>query len=227
MNDKEKITTAIVDSIGKQYPFNKDLQTEILNSGELLVFSEHYEVTYIIQIRFQLTDIGIAPRGIEYWLRIKSIERLVETIAKENGLKYNSDFQHTIVNPLQNKELYKKITSGTLEVSLFQNLFEDFLSGEVIPFFKSRNTVKGLGEYILSHDFKNLINMGIGGEYPVNILKAISIAKLCNNEARYQEYTIGLQNWIDEDRKDPNYAKNCDSYQGALNDLKKKLEGFK
>lgn len=222
MNDKKNFITSIVDCLRNQNLFER-LEHKIVSSGELIIFSEKGGVLYTIQTRFQLSDVGMAPREILWWLKVEAIEKLVELIAINNGLKYDANFEHTLTSSVHDKELYKNVTSGTLDVPIFRKKFEDYSSEEIIPFFESRSTIEGLGEYVLRHAFDNIINIGIGGEYPVNVLKAITIAKWCKNEARYEEYTKGLQTWIDEDRDDPNYAKMCDAYQGALDELKEKL----
>ena len=77
MNDKKSFIAAIIDSVGKQDLF-MDVKTKVLDSGESLVFSETNEILYTVQTRFQLSDVGMAPTGIEYWLRVYAIERLVE-----------------------------------------------------------------------------------------------------------------------------------------------------
>ncbi len=223
MNNKRSFISAIVDSLKDQSLFEKS-EYKTVSSGELVIFSELDRVLYTIQTRFQLSDVGMAPREISCWLKVDTIEKVIESIATNNGLRYDPNFEHTLTNSVKDKNLYKDLTSGTLGIPLFREKFEDYSSIEIIPFFESRGTIEGLGEYVLQHPFDNIINIGLGGEYPVNVLKAITIAKWCGNEAKYEEYTKGLQTWIDEDRNDPNYAKLCDAYQGALDELKSKLE---
>lgn len=223
VNDKKSFIAAISDSFVKHNIFS-NVKTKLLDSGEVLFLSELNSDLYVIQTRFQLSDIGLAPREILFWLRIEKVERLLESIAVKNKLKYNYDFQHTITAGIRNKELYKTITSGKLEIDVFKELFNNYLVEEITPFFMTRGSLDGLGNFILQHDIDKISNIGLGGEYPANVLKAITIAKLCRNEPRYQEYIKGFQCWIDEDRNNPNYAKMCDDYQGALNDLKDILE---
>lgn len=223
MNDKKSFINSIVDFLKSQDLF-KELEYKTVSSGELLIWSESKGVVYILQTRFQLSDIGMAPREISYWLKSEAVEKNVEPIAVNSGLNYDSSFEHTLTCSVYEKDLYKRLTSGTLDVVAFRKQFEDYFSKEIIPFFEGGGTIEGLGEYVLQHPFDNIINIGLGGEYPVNVLKAITIAKWCGNEAKYEEYTKGLQTWIDEDRNDPNYAQMCDAYQSALDELKSKLE---
>lgn len=223
MNDKKSFFNLIVDFFNNQNLF-QGLKYKTVSSGELLIWSESNGVIYTLQTRFQLSKIGMVPREISYWLKEESIEKIVEPIAINNSLNYDSSFEHTLTSSVYEKDIYKKLTSGILDITAFKEQFEIYFSKEINPFFESRNTVEGLGAYVLEHTFDNIINIGLGGEYPVNVLKAITIAKLCRNEAKYEEYTKGLQTWIDEDRNDSNYAEICESYQMALDMLKEKLE---
>jgi hypothetical protein len=223
MADKDHFVAAMVGLLGRQDLF-KNLASKVADAGEVLISSEQDGVRYTIQTRFQLSDIGVAPREITHWLRVKSVEKPLEAIARRHGLQYDYDTQHTLAAGIRNKELYRRMVSGTLDVGPFMALFEKYLQEEIVEFFKGRNTPGGLAALVRATDFGDVIKIGIGGEYPVNVLKAIAIAHHDRNGPRYVEFKQGLQTWIDEDRKDPKYSPRCDSYQGALDELVAQLE---
>lgn len=213
--------------------FVSDLYKEVVCSdiemtqfaSELTVISaKKDDVIKSLIMSFRLSDIGISIQSIGAFLTFERLESLVKPITEQNNLANNKPITRTITHSASDPKLYRKITLE--EVSDFESyktLLQEFVSNEITPFFEGRGTIEGLGEYVLQHPFDNIINIGLGGEYPVNVLKAITIAKWCGNEAKYETYTKGLQTWIDEDRNDPNYAKMCDAYQGALDELKDKL----
>ena len=223
MTSNQDIIDYVLD-LCKSTAFSK-LDINRFESGEVVLLEKRDDVTISLMMSFRLSDIGKSINSISSSLVHATLESFVKSIAASNSLLYDTAKERTITYSATNPTLYRKLTLDDVgNFEIYKVLIREFVTSEIIPFLKSRSSIKGLGEFVLQHDCSNIIKIGIGGEYPVNVLKAITLAKWCGNDARYQEYTKGLQSWIDEDRKDPNYAPKCDSYQGALNDLKKKLD---
>jgi len=222
--DRQEYSNFIVQEIESNLGDSYQVEADKIISGEFILKMISKNSALRLVIKFRLSKDGMAPSGIAPLIYINRLESFIKPIVLIHGLDYSLENEHSIVYSTSNKALYGEITRkehGDIEL---KNLSAEYLTSNIIPFFKSRSTIEGLGDYVLQHDFDNIINIGLGGEYPVNVLKAITIAKWCGNETKYQEYTKGLQVWIDEDRNDPNYAKMCDAYQGALDELKSKLE---
>jgi hypothetical protein len=201
-----------------------ELEVAQIDSELTVLSAKRDDVIKSLMMSFRLSDIGVSIQSIGAFLTHAKLESFIKPIAKQNDLPYNKLITRTMTYSASDPKLYRKLTLE--EVSGFEayrKLLQEFVLKEIIPFFESRSTIEGLGDYVLQHPFDNIINIGLGGEYPVNVLKAITIAKWCGSEAKYEEYIKGLQTWIDEDRNDPNYAKMCDAYQGALDELKSKL----
>ena len=213
----------IVDALRKA-GLLENLERRECDSGETVLTSESNGVTYTLQIRFYLGDIGLAPKEITPWLRLTTLERRIEAIADHHGLKYRYADASTLAMGIRNKTLYRTLVSRTLDVDAFRTTFEQYLSEEVAEFFRSRNSVEGLGKHILALDFKDVVHCGIGGDYPLNVLKAITIAHACGDSRKFAEFKQGLQAWINEDRSNPKYSHMCDAYQGALDELLAELE---
>lgn len=201
-----------------------DFEITRFDSGEVILSEKRNDVIRYLIMSFRLSEIGKSINSISSSLMHSKLESFIEPIATLNNLPYGASKERTLTYSASEPKLYRKLTSEEVNnIDTYKGLIQKFVLDEIIPFFESRGTIEGLGEYVLQHPFDNIINIGLGGEYPVNLLKAITIAKWCGNEVKYEEYTKGLQTWIDEDRNDPNYAKMCDAYQGALDELKEKL----
>ena len=102
--------------------------------------------------------------------------------------------------------------------------FSGFMNRMVSGFFNDEGTISGMGQAVLECPFDDIINQGIGGEYPINVLKAISLAHLCGNNEVAKSYEKGFQSWIEEDREDPTMAHLCDDYLKALKDLQARIK---
>jgi hypothetical protein len=154
------------------------------------------------------------------------LENFIGPLATNFGLKSSGV---TLRNsPNSNRELFLSVCSTRIkddntlnEVSA--NLIK-YLGIEVIEFFNSLKTLAGLGGFIQTKNFADLINIGIGDEYPVNIFKAITIAHWCSNSLKYEEFKKGLSGWFEEDKRDPNYAKVFPSFERAFSALVANLE---
>ncbi len=205
--------------------FSKPEITQL--GSELTILSDKIgNVTKSLIISFRLSDTGMAIQSIGAFLTDAKLESFIEHIAEQNNLQFNKSMTRTVTYSASDLKLYRKITLDEVDdFEVYKKYIQKYLFHEVVPFFKNRSTIEGLGAYVLKYDFDNIINIGLGGEYPINILKAITIAKWCGNDSKYEEYTTGLQLWINEDRNDPNYAKTSESYQAAFNELKEKLTG--
>lgn len=225
MISKEEIVNVLLGGF-RRNPYFNGFEIKKHPAGDFEFLNESSDSVRSFSWRFLGKNNGYEIDQLSTKIYLKTLEGSLEPILTKH--RFNSSLVTLRNSSNNNRELFLGICSTEINDSIsnekVSRIFEEYLTKEIIPFFKSRSTIEGLGEFVLQHDFSNIINIGIGGEYPLNVLKAIAIAKWCGNEARYQEYTTGLQSWIDEDRKDPNYAPKCDSYQGALNDLKTKLE---
>ena len=147
-------------------------------------------------------------------------------VAKESQLNYDKNLERTFTYSAIDSKAYRYLTTKEHEIEKLKELITTYIKDELNVFLENKSSIEGLGEFLLKNDFENVLNVGIGGEYPLNILKAIAIAKLCGREDRFREYLDGFQKWINEDRNDPEFANACDSHQIALEVLSDKLRDF-
>jgi hypothetical protein len=195
-------------------------------SGDVELLKDDANIECGFGWRFLHKSDGIEIDQLHAKIKLKKIEDYISTTIKDVDIK-NQDY--TLRNSSNsNRELFLKVCTSQIndEKSLFEitKKLIEYINIEIRTFLDSNSSIEKLGDFILDFDFPELINVGIGGEYPANILKAITVAKWCDNETKYLEYKKGLQEWIDEDRNDPNYTKMCDTYQKGLNQLIEKLE---
>ena len=223
--DKQEFLDLIDKEFRTAFGDTVDYKYENAISGESIAYiSDSFSIKKLI-VKFKFSENGISPSSIVPSVFINQLEDFIEPVAKSNGLNYTKLNEHSIVYSTCDQELYGQITRIDNDDIVLERLLRKYFVNNIIPFFKNACTVKDLAKTILNKDINDIVNIGIGSDYPLNILKAITIAKWCKNEEKYNEYKTGLQTWINEDRNDPNYSNMCDSYQGALNELTSKLEG--
>jgi hypothetical protein len=95
MMPREWYMAVIVDSLRKA-GLLENLERRECDSGETVLTSESKGVTYFIQIRFDLVDIGLAHKEITSWLRLTTLDRWIESIADRHGLKYRYADESTL-----------------------------------------------------------------------------------------------------------------------------------
>lgn len=196
------------------------------DAGFFIFKKETENIIYNLSWRFLLKPKGHEIDQLSATIFFKPLEKIINKISKDYLLTPSiATLRNSSKN---NRTLFEEICSTIImdEDSAIRvsNLFVNYLIKEISVFFEARSNLKGLGEYVLSNSFENIINIGLEGEYPLNVLKAITIAKWCKHQAKYQEYYQGLQNWIKEDRVNLNFSEKCDTYENALQSLIEKIE---
>lgn len=196
------------------------IQIKWAETPDAIVRIDATAVVMELHVRFWIGEPTLAELASSVYFR--ALEKFIEPIAVRHGLEYSPDW-NSIGHPTNNPSLYSHITSGKLTPWESRTLSERYLRTNTIPFFKEASSVAGIGNRIRNLGVKEIVNGGMSGAYPVNVLKAITISKWCGNDAKVLELERELRAWIVEDRADPKRSKMANSYEAALDELMEKL----
>lgn len=153
----------------------------------------------------------------------RELEKFIEPIALRHDLEYSPNSRSIGYSATDPASYIQMTTSSKLAARELRDLAEQYLRTNTIPFFKEASSVAGIGNRIRNFGVKEIVDGGMSGVYPVNVLKAITIFKWCGNDAKVLELEKELRAWIVEDRVNPEHYKITNSYEAALEEVLEKL----
>ncbi|HZY79486.1 MAG TPA: hypothetical protein VFE50_08185 [Cyclobacteriaceae bacterium] len=176
--------------------------------------------TKILHLHFELSGRGLSPSALSAMINIHRLEEFIKPIIQKNGLPYSDEIEYTVLHTIKDRELYRGLKKEHSDEE-HNRLLRTILVEEIIPFFNRINTVEDMSDAVAQVDFRNLTM--VGGQYPVKFLKAITVAKWCNLESKYDEYKNEFKRLIKDERDDPD-PNDADSFQNAFDEVIAGLE---
>lgn len=206
---KSKINNELISSLTKDKFFDLNLIGH-QPPGSVFLKAQNDHNGFYLSWRIVEKPEGYEIDQLSPKLEIYKLEKFIAHLSKDNGLEKLYDNISMYDKLETNRDLFLKLCTKRIsseeDLPEILILFLEFYEKEIKTFYKTKNTIINLSDKMKNVPFSQLAEMGIGGKYPINILKAITIVKWGGNVEKYNEYKTGLQAWIDKDRTNPKYA---------------------
>ncbi len=209
----------------KALEYNLPFRVTNSGSGYITFKSETDEYSSKINLRWQFHSL-LTSEGLT--LILKRFEPLFYSLVDERLLDYY-DTNRSVTLVFQEFYNHKKSFEVSQDVNSLEEILaylDEYCKGlrfyvdEIFPKFSD---IRFYAEYI-AVPFEKHLERQVGGSYPVQLFKKLTILKWGGQDEKYEEYKQGLREYIKEDFFEPRHKEKASLYEECFQTLTQRLE---